>query len=71
MHSDSHHLLHSYRSVELRREAAEFSLARTASRRRAGWSTTALRRRAGWAMIELGLRLTQAGPGPAHATRAA
>ncbi|MEV2243591.1 hypothetical protein [Streptomyces sp. NPDC049970] len=61
MHSDIHSLLHAYRSTELHREVVEFTPG----------GRPPLRQRAGWVMIELGLRLTQAGPGPAHATRAA
>ncbi|MBM7438816.1 hypothetical protein [Streptomyces sp. HB132] len=71
MHSDNHHLLHACRAAELRREAAEFALARTAPRRRTGWTATDLRRRAGWTMIELGLRLAQTGPTPTGAARTA
>ncbi|MFH9618293.1 hypothetical protein ACH4MM_31940 [Streptomyces pratensis] len=58
MHSDVHHLLHTYRSAELHREAAEFSPVRPG-----------LRHRMGWTMVELGLRLAQAGPAPARAAR--
>ncbi|MEU8703868.1 hypothetical protein [Streptomyces sp. NPDC048565] len=65
MHSDTHLLLHTYRAAELQREAADF---RPASRRglRKG-----LRHRMGWTLVELGLRLAQAGPGPTPATRTA
>ncbi|MEV7102823.1 hypothetical protein [Streptomyces atroolivaceus] len=58
MHSDIHHLLHAYRATELHREAAQFTHERPG-----------LRHRVGWTMIELGLRLTQAGPAPARAAR--
>ncbi|MGW0781127.1 hypothetical protein [Streptomyces sp. NPDC002913] len=51
MHSDIHLLLHTYRSAELRREAAEFGPVRRP-----------LRHRMGWTMVELGLRLAQAPP---------
>ncbi|MEU1487680.1 hypothetical protein [Streptomyces sp. NPDC005752] len=71
MHSDNHHLLHACRAAAFRHEAAEFALARTASRRRTGWMTTELRRRAGWTMIELGMRLAQTGPTPVGAARTA
>ncbi|MEU5169003.1 hypothetical protein [Streptomyces mutomycini] len=71
MHSDNHRLLHACRAAELQRDAVEFALARTAQRRRTGWTVIELRRRAGWTMIELGLRLTQTGPAPARAARAA
>ncbi|WP_406148565.1 hypothetical protein [Streptomyces sp. NBC_01012] len=56
MHSDTHLLLHSYRSAELQREAAEFTPTRPG-----------LRHRMGWTLVELGLRLAQSGPGPAPA----
>ncbi|MFI2783162.1 hypothetical protein [Streptomyces sp. ALB3] len=60
MHSDIHHLLHAYRATELRYEARKYAPAHPG-----------LRHRVGWAMIELGLRLTQAGPAPTRAARAA
>ncbi|HWU08922.1 MAG TPA: hypothetical protein VN520_21495 [Streptomyces sp.] len=60
MHSDIHHLLHTYRAAELRREAAEFSPARPG-----------LRHRMGWTMVALGLRLAQTGPAPARTARTA
>ncbi|MFE9726384.1 hypothetical protein ACFYQ5_22990 [Streptomyces sp. NPDC005794] len=60
MHSDVHLLLHTYRSAELRREAADFTPARAG-----------LRQRMGWRLVELGLRLAQAGPAPARAARTA
>ncbi|MET7369797.1 hypothetical protein ABZS61_28800 [Streptomyces sp. NPDC005566] len=60
MHSDVHHLLHSYRATELRREAVRFSPVRPG-----------LRHRMGWTMVELGLRLAQAHPAPVRATRTA
>ncbi|MFD9545509.1 hypothetical protein [Streptomyces sp. NPDC060022] len=60
MHSDIHHLLHTYRATELRRDAAEFSPVRPG-----------LRHRMGWTMVELGLRLAQCTPPPARAARTA
>uniref|UniRef100_A0AAU3GWC3 Uncharacterized protein n=1 Tax=Streptomyces sp. NBC_01401 TaxID=2903854 RepID=A0AAU3GWC3_9ACTN len=60
MHSDTHLLLHTYRAAELQREAAQFTPVRPG-----------LRHRMGWTLVELGLRLAQAGPGPAPATRTA
>ncbi|MFF3830301.1 hypothetical protein ACFYXX_06035 [Streptomyces sp. NPDC002458] len=53
MHSDIHLLLHTYRSAELRHEAAEFIPARPG-----------LRHRMGWTLVELGLRLAQSRPHP-------
>lgn len=59
MHSDVHHLLHTYRAAELQREAAELHPARLA-----------LRHRMGWTLVGLGLRLAQAGPPPVRTARA-
>ncbi|MFE5088903.1 hypothetical protein ACFRCI_00540 [Streptomyces sp. NPDC056638] len=58
MHSDTHLLLHSLRSAELRRPAPEFGLAPAASH-------TGLRTRLGWALVDLGLRVLPRHPGRA------
>ncbi|MGP3752780.1 hypothetical protein B046DRAFT_01626 [Streptomyces sp. LamerLS-316] len=62
MHSDIHLLLHTYRSAELRHDAAEFVPVRPG-----------LRHRMGWTLVELGLRLAQSRPQtqPARAARTA
>ncbi|MDF6020743.1 hypothetical protein [Streptomyces sp. JH34] len=60
MHSDVHFLFHAYRSVELQEKAAESRAVRPG-----------MRHRMGWAMVELGLRLAQAGPSPAPTARTA
>ncbi|WP_031085841.1 hypothetical protein [Streptomyces sp. NRRL WC-3549] len=60
MHHDVHAILHTYRSAELRKQAAEFTAPRTR-----------LRSRMGWVMVEVGLRLAQNAPAPARAARAA
>ncbi|MEE1802349.1 hypothetical protein ACIQVO_19735 [Streptomyces sp. NPDC101062] len=58
MHADIHLTLHTLRSAELRREAAEF---REAAAFREGVAPrrdrTDLRTRLGWSLVELGLRL--------------
>jgi hypothetical protein len=59
MHSDIHLLLHTYRSAELRHEAAEFIPVRPG-----------LRQRMGWTLVELGLRLAQSRPHPQPARAA-
>ncbi|MEV3933066.1 MULTISPECIES: hypothetical protein [unclassified Streptomyces] len=59
MHSDIHLMLHTFRSAELRDEAAGFHPARPGFRHRVGWT-----------MIQLGLKLTQAPPVRARAPRA-
>ncbi|MCX5343277.1 hypothetical protein [Streptomyces atratus] len=56
MHPDTHLLMHHQRATELRRRAAEFHLAPTASR-------TGLRTRLGWILVELGLRVLSRHPG--------
>ncbi|MFD7491382.1 hypothetical protein ACFV8T_03040 [Streptomyces sp. NPDC059832] len=56
MHSDTHLLLHSLHSSELREQATEFRLAPTASH-------TGLRTRLGWALVDLGLRILPRHPG--------
>ncbi|MFF2726329.1 hypothetical protein ACFVS9_00270 [Streptomyces sp. NPDC058008] len=58
MHSDVHLLLHLYRAADLRHDAAAFHPV----------ERPMLRHRVGWTMIELGLRLTQAGTAPAART---
>ncbi|MGW1651300.1 hypothetical protein [Streptomyces atratus] len=58
MHCDTHLLLHSLRSAELRGHATEFGLAPAASH-------TGLRTRLGWVLIELGLRILPRHPGRA------
>ncbi|MFD5134732.1 hypothetical protein ACFWMX_00440 [Streptomyces sp. NPDC058378] len=59
MHSDIHLMLHTYRSAELRHEAAAFIPVRPG-----------LRHRMGWALVELGLRLAQSRPHPQPARAA-
>ncbi|WP_326765831.1 hypothetical protein OG978_15705 [Streptomyces sp. NBC_01591] len=56
MHSDTHLLLHSLRSTELRQHATEFHLAPTTPR-------AGLRTRLGWGLVELGLRILPRHPG--------
>ncbi|MFJ8859439.1 hypothetical protein ACIRD8_13475 [Streptomyces sp. NPDC102451] len=60
MHSDVHHLLHTYRAAELHDAAAEFRPVRPG-----------LRHRMGWTMVELGLRLAQSRPHPVRTARTA
>ncbi|MFF1459894.1 hypothetical protein [Streptomyces sp. NPDC058330] len=60
MHHDIHAMLHTYRSAELRQEAAEFRAPRPR-----------ILNRMGWTMVELGLRLTQERPAPVRAARTA
>ncbi|MER7314993.1 MULTISPECIES: hypothetical protein [Streptomyces] len=60
MHSDIHAMLHTYRSTDLRDEAAEARV-----------PGPGLRHRMGWTMVELGLRLTQSRPVPVRAARTA
>ncbi|MCW8218441.1 MULTISPECIES: hypothetical protein [Streptomyces] len=63
MHSDIHAMLHTYRSTDLRDEAAEAAEARVPG--------PGLRHRMGWTMVELGLRLAQSRPVPVRTARTA
>jgi hypothetical protein len=55
MHPDTHLTLQQLRNTELRRQADEFRLARTARAPRAPHQT--LRTQLGWGLVELGLRV--------------
>ncbi|MEV0489659.1 hypothetical protein [Streptomyces atratus] len=55
MHPDTHLTLQRLRGTELRRQAGEFHMARTARTPRAPHRT--LRTQLGWGLVELGLRV--------------
>ncbi|MGW3658205.1 hypothetical protein ACWD6R_22085 [Streptomyces sp. NPDC005151] len=58
MHPDTHLTLQQLRNTELRRQADEFHLARTARAPRAPRAPhRTLRTQLGWGMVELGLRI--------------